>query len=70
LTRHRFLLRGTGNNEKETAMAKKRSNSNCLHGMQCPRCNSLEPFAIGITTTMRFYDSGSDDQLDDNEWDP
>lgn len=50
-------------------MAKKKSNSNCLDGMQCPRCSSLEPFAIGITTTLRFYDLGSDDQLGDNEWD-
>jgi hypothetical protein len=49
-------------------MSKKKADSNCLHGMQCPRCNSLEPFAIGITTTMRFYDEGSDDQLGDNEW--
>ena len=49
-------------------MPKKKANSNCLHGMQCPRCHSLEPFAIGITTTLRFYDEGSDDQLGDNEW--
>jgi hypothetical protein len=50
-------------------MAKKKFNSNCLQGMQCPRCNSLEPFVIGITTMLRFYDEGSDDQLGDNEWD-
>ena len=44
-------------------------NTNCLSGMQCPKCKSLEPFAIGITTTMRFYDEGSDDQIGDNHWD-
>ena len=49
-------------------MPKKKAHSNCLHGMRCPRCNSLEPFAIGITTTVRFYDEGSDDQLGDDEW--
>jgi Zn ribbon nucleic-acid-binding protein len=50
-------------------MPKKQINSNCLHGMQCPRCNSFEPFAIGITTTVRVYNCGVEDQLGDNNWD-
>jgi hypothetical protein len=49
-------------------MSKKAANANCLHGMQCPKCKSLEPFAIGVTTTFRVYDSGTDDQLGDTEW--
>jgi hypothetical protein len=47
----------------------KNSNTNCLHGMRCPKCKSLEPFAIGITTTVRVFDDGTDDQLSDTHWD-
>ena len=50
-------------------MSEKQSNANCLHGMRCPKCRSLEPFAIGIKTTFRVYDEGTEDQLGDNEWD-
>ena len=45
------------------------ANSNCLTGMQSPKCKSLEPFAIGITTTVRVFDDGTDDQLSDTHWD-
>jgi len=44
------------------------SNTNCLSSMQCPKCQSLEPFAIGVTTTFRVYDEGTDDQLSDTNW--
>ena len=44
------------------------ANTNCLFGMRCPKCGSLEPFAIEVTTTMRVFDEGTDDQLGDNHW--
>jgi hypothetical protein len=50
-------------------MIAQRANSNCLAGMQCPKCNSPEPFAIEVTTTFRVYDEGTDDQLGDTHWD-
>jgi len=43
-------------------------NTNCLCGMQCPKCKSFEPFAIEITTTVRVFDDGTDDQLSDTHW--
>jgi hypothetical protein len=50
-------------------MRNRTPNSNCLSGLQCPKCGSLEPFAIGVTTTFRVYDSGTDNQLGNTEWD-
>lgn len=35
-------------------------NTNCLEGMKCPKCGSLEPFRIEVTTTAIMYDEGSD----------
>lgn len=45
------------------------SNTNCLSGMQCPKCKSLEPFAIEVLTTFRVFDEGTDDQIGDTNWD-
>lgn len=39
----------------------KRANDNCLYGFACPKCNSLEPFELAITTEVTIYDSGVDD---------
>jgi hypothetical protein len=44
-------------------------NTNCLQGMQCPKCKSLEPFAIEVTTTFSVSDEGTGDQLGDTHWD-
>lgn len=41
-------------------LEKARRNSNCLEGMQCPKCGSLEPFAIEVSTVTLMYDDGSD----------
>lgn len=43
-------------------------NTNCLEGFRCPRCGSLEPFRIEITTTATVWDEGSGD-TEDHEWD-
>lgn len=39
-------------------------NTNCLAGMQCPKCGSNEPFGIEIMTTMVICDDGSHDTGD------
>jgi hypothetical protein len=49
-------------------MTAKPANTNCLQGMQCPKCKSLEPFAIEIITTFRVVDDGTEDQLGGTEW--
>lgn len=33
-------------------------NTNCLAGMKCPQCGSLEPFRIETTTVMAWTDEG------------
>jgi hypothetical protein len=33
-------------------------NTNCLEGMKCPQCGSLEPFRIETTTVMAWTDEG------------
>jgi hypothetical protein len=51
-------------------MAKKK-NTNCLEGMKCPKCGSLEPFLIEVVTVQRFTDEGEDflgDKGSDTEW--
>jgi len=35
-------------------------NTNCLEGMQCPECKSLEPFAIGCHCMLEVTDDGTD----------
>jgi hypothetical protein len=42
-------------------------NSNCLDGMRCPKCGSLEPFIIGANCAVKMYDDGSDEYIDP-EW--
>lgn len=49
-------------------MSKNIANTNCLHDMQCPQCKSTEPFAIGVTTTFRVFDEGTEEQLGDIQW--
>jgi predicted nucleic-acid-binding Zn-ribbon protein len=45
------------------------SNDNCLEGMRCPKCGSLEPFNIEVTKIVTVYDSGTEDsKYGDTEW--
>jgi len=44
------------------------TNTNCLEGMQCPQCRSLEPFNIEVKTMMKVFDNGTDDH-GNTEWD-
>lgn len=48
-------------------MSKKKSNNNCLDGLRCPKCESLEPFTIRTEATAVMYDDGSD-EVTDLEW--
>ncbi len=34
-------------------------NTNCLEGMQCPRCGNYGPFHIAVTTVVNMADDGS-----------
>ena len=34
------------------------ANTNCLEGMRCPECGSLEPFLISARVTVVAYDDG------------
>jgi hypothetical protein len=43
-------------------------NSNCLEGLQCPKCGSYEPFDIEIKTVVRMWDDGSEEGTGDQEW--
>ena len=45
-----------------------RANTNCLYGLACLQCASLEPFELAITTVAMIYDSGVDD-FNVLEWD-
>lgn len=44
------------------------TNTNCLDGMQCPKCKSFEPFKIEVKTVIKVFDNGTDNH-DDTEWD-
>jgi hypothetical protein len=44
------------------------ANINCLAGMACPLCGSLEPFELAVTIVATIYDSGVED-FDVLEWD-
>ena len=44
------------------------ANENCLAGMACPRCGSLEPFSIAGTALFEVHDDGTED-YGDVEWD-
>ncbi len=35
-------------------------NTNCLEGMQCPRCGSYSPFRITVTSVVNMADDGSE----------
>lgn len=43
-------------------------NTNCLAGMQCPNCQSFEPFRISVTTLCLLYDEGTE-TAGDIDWD-
>lgn len=44
------------------------SNTNCLEGIQCPTCQSTEPFWIECTVSVRVFDDGTDN-YEGYEWD-
>ena len=49
-----------------------KKNENCLAGMRCPNCGTIEPLKIEITKVemVQFYDEGSDETSGgDMEWD-
>lgn len=46
----------------------KTKNTNCLEGVECPKCEALEPFAIVGSTVFMVYDDGIE-QYTDVEWD-
>ena len=35
-------------------------NTNCLAGMECPKCGSLGPFKISATSVFEMHDDGSE----------
>ena len=43
-------------------------NTNCLDGMKCPKCGSLEPFGIEVTMMVTMSDDGTED-YGNSEWD-
>jgi hypothetical protein len=43
-------------------------NNNCLEGMRCPKCKSIEPFRMVVTCFATVYDSGVTDTVEP-EWD-
>ena len=45
-------------------IAMKSENTNCLSGMQCPKCGSLEPFGIEVTMVVTMSDDGTEDYGD------
>lgn len=47
----------------------KTKNENCLEGMRCPKCKSIEPFNIRVTCTSKVYDNGTEEEYD-FEWGP
>ena len=46
-----------------------KKNSNCLQGLECPKCKSQAPLVIAVQTSFRFTDNGEDDRVSDLEWD-
>jgi len=43
-------------------------NTNCLEGMNCPKCGANEPFGIEISTTAIMFDQGNE-YISDIYWD-
>jgi hypothetical protein len=46
----------------------KLENGNCLLGLKCPKCGSLEPFDILLTCWTKVYDDGTD-TANEHVWD-
>lgn len=42
-------------------MKERTENDNCLAGMKCPECGSLEPFDIHAQVVAKVYDDGTDE---------
>lgn len=42
------------------------ANTNCLQGMQCPKCQDEGPFAIACDVVFLIGDDGTEDQIGDN----
>lgn len=45
----------------------KKKNDNCLEGMQCPKCKSLEPFVVVAKCFALVHDDGISDSWN-YEW--
>lgn len=50
--------------------AQPKFNSEMLDGVKCPKCGSLGPFTIKVTTWASLYDTYVDDIDHDVEWEP
>jgi len=48
-------------------MEREERNTNCLEGLRCPACASLGPYWIEVTTSIKYYDDGSD-EVQGGEW--
>lgn len=45
-------------------------NENCLSGMQCPNCGSCGPFIVEVTSLVKLYNDGSNEDYGMNfDWD-
>lgn len=49
-------------------MADRNGNSNCLEGVECPKCKSAESFEIVARITVEVTDEGTEDMMDGYEW--
>ena len=47
-------------------------NTNCLEGIQCPKCGQAEEFRVQATSVFELFDEGtgdhSDVEYDDDAW--
>jgi hypothetical protein len=43
-------------------------NTNCLAGMQCPKCRSEGPFKIEVTSVIKMSDEGAEGDADHTDW--
>ena len=50
-------------------MTDKNGNSNCLEGMECPKCKQHETFHISTEVWVEVQDTGTEDLQQDYEWD-
>jgi len=44
------------------------SNTNCLEGIACPKCESEGPFNISVSTMICVHDDGTDNEYGDLDW--